>query len=230
MRSATAACVLAIIAAGALPARADTDTDGFEEIYAEDGITVYVRDVDGQKLPTFRGEGVLPGSILDVLAVFKDGARHTDWMHSCKESVIIKRISELEALVYNRTGAPWPISDRDAIVHAKLTYDVEKREAWNHFKTVETPLRPPVDGVVRMPLIDGFYHLLFIDPDHTAIVYQVTADPGGWIPTWLAKMATKRLPYRTIKALRDQVRKTRGSYAELIAAWVKKYDLPTDGF
>ncbi len=82
MRSVTAACVLAIIATVALPAGAESDTDGFEEIFAEDGITVYVREVDGQELPTFRGEGVLPGSILDVLAVFKDGARHIDWMRN----------------------------------------------------------------------------------------------------------------------------------------------------
>ena len=219
-------CATLLLFGLAAPAHADE----WKEVLEDDGITVYARQNAGNNMPTFRGEGIIPGSILDILAVFKDGKNHTRWMHACKESTIIERYSELEALVYNRTEAPWPVSDRDVVVHAKLDFDMQKREAWNHFESVSTPLKPEVKGVVRMPHLEGFYHLLFIDPENTAIVYQVNADPGGLIPDWLARLATKRLPLQTIRALRDRVIETRadGRYHDLIAGWVAKYDIPVN--
>jgi hypothetical protein len=153
----------------------------WEQLLEEDGITVYARD-NGTSLPTFRGEGIIDTSVLHILAIFRDDGRHEEWMHSCAESTIIKRFSEVEAHVYHRTTVPWPMQDRDVVLHSKLTYDKETLEAWNRFERVNDAKRPPVDGVVRVPHLEGFYHLLVIDAEHTAIVYQVDSDPGGLLP------------------------------------------------
>lgn len=197
----------------------------WEQVLEEDGITVYARD-NGTALPTFRGEGLIHANILQILAVFRDDARHEEWMASCKESTIIKRLSELEAYVYNRTAAPWPVSDRDVVIHAKLSYDLNKLEAWNRFRSVELPSHPEVEGVVRMPSLQGFYHLVVVNQDTTAMVYQVDSNPGGMLPEWLVRMATRKLPLTTIQNLRKQVAKTRNDYGEIIQGWVRKFNLP----
>ncbi len=95
---------------------------------------------------------------------------------------------------------------------------------WARFQSVTVASVGPVPGVVRMPRLVGFYHLEAIDAGHTRVTYQVDADPGGWLPGWLVKATTRKLPIQTIVGLRQQVAKTRGHYE----AFLRKYD-PSKG-
>jgi hypothetical protein len=203
----------------------------WEQLLEDDGITVYSRETPGSSLPTFRGETMINGSLLDILAVFQDVPHHTSWMYACLESTIVKRHSEVEALVYNKIDVPWPLNDRDVVLHAKLTYDLDEREAWNRFRSVETPLKSPAPDVVRVPRLEGFFHMVAITPEMTAIVYQVESHPGGMIPDWLAAIASRRLPLNTLSLLRERVAVTRrkGTYRDLIADWIRRYEIPVPG-
>jgi hypothetical protein len=51
------------------------------------------------------------------------------------------------------------------------------------------------------------------------VEYQVDADPGGSLPHSLVRSASKDNPIRTIEALRTQVERTRGSYAQFVIRW-----------
>ncbi|MBW2716312.1 MAG: hypothetical protein JRD03_09555, partial [Deltaproteobacteria bacterium] len=70
-------------------------------------------------------------------------------------------------------------------------------------------LMPPVDGVVRVPLIESFYHLVAEGPRQTRVTYQVVADLGGRLPGFIARRATEDIPLDTMRNLRDFVRKIR---------------------
>ena len=76
-----------------------------------------------------------------------------------------------------------------------------------------------------MERLQGFWELTYIDHQTTYVVYQVDADPGGWLPHWLVRYTTKKLPLNTIRNLREQVAKTKGQYEERIAGWLDKFDL-----
>lgn len=204
---------------------AETNTAGFEDLFEDDGISVSVRARPGYDMPTFRGETLVPSSMLQILAVFRDRSTHTEWMHRCVEAEILERYGKFEALLYNRTDAPWPVWDRDVVIHAKFTFDLVKKEAWNRFHAVEHALKPPVEGVVRMTKLVGFYHLIYVDDHNTVVVYQIDADPAGSLPRWLARRASRKLPYQTLYNLREQVLATKGRYDDLIARWVEQFDL-----
>lgn len=191
----------------------------WRHVTSEDGVAVTAREVPGRGFPTFRGVGVIDASIWEILAVLSDVSRHSQWMFRCAEARQLRKLSEMEYIVYSRTDAPWPVSDRDAVFHSTVHPSLKELTIDVRFRAVQSPLQGPVKGVVRMTKLQGHYRLKALGPEKTLMDYQVDADPGGMIPTWLAKLATRRLPIDTIRSLRKRTKVTRGWYSERIKRW-----------
>ena len=207
----------------AMPAPASADP-GWQQDANEKGVVVTTKLEAGHSLPIFRGVGVVDAGAYDILAVLNDTGKFPEWSSDCAESRVVKQINEFERIEYNRTHAPWPVADRDAAIRSWVDGSVSKGDIWARFQSVDAPGAGPVDGVVRMPHLAGFYHLEVIDAGHTRVTYQVDADPGGLLPDWLIKLTTRKLPIETLVGLRRQVAKTQGKYE----AFLKKYD-PSKG-
>jgi hypothetical protein len=192
---------------------------GWRRVVKEDGITVSVRDVPGRGFPTFRGVGLIYANIFDVMAVLSDIKRYPQWVENCKTARLLKKYNELERMIYQRTDVPWPISDRDSVNRSRAVVDLKRRTVNIKFWAVKSRSMPKVDGVVRMEDLRGHYLLTEVSENKTRIDFKVDADPGGMIPTWLAKMASRRLPLKSIQRLRKQVNRTKGWYAKRIKRW-----------
>lgn len=193
--------------------------NGWEEIADEDGVVVTQKEVRGRDLPTFRGVTTIDASIYEVLAVLNDNRRRKDWLHKCEESRLVKRINEFETIIYNRTDAPWPVSDRDMVLHTRIWLVEPGTEVLATFKGIKHVSVEEVDDAVRMPFIEGHYRLRKVTDDRTWVEYQVNADPGGSLPKWLARRASKELPLETLRNLKKQIRKTRGLYEAFLNKW-----------
>jgi hypothetical protein len=180
------------------------------------------REVPGRGFSTFRSVGTVHGSIYDVVAVISDIKRHTEWMQSLIASRELKRISERKRIIYMRINSPWPISDRDAVYRSEtevIRKDNDVDAVHITFRAVRTKLKGYVDGVVRMEKLRGHYRFKALAANKTRVDYQVDADPGGWLPKWLARLAVRKLPLNTIRNMRKQVSRTRGWYAKRIQRW-----------
>ena len=112
---------------------------------------------------------------------------------------------------YNRTDAPWPVWDRDVVLDSRWTSSADGRMVTVEFVNADPSLVPLPEKTVRMPRLSGFYRLWKMEPEKTKVVYQVEADPGGRIPTWLAKRVARDLPWSTLSVLRKRVTKAHGS-------------------
>ena len=197
--------------------------EGWEEIAVEEGIRITSKDVPGLSLPIFRGVGIVNAGLVEILTVFYDIPRHTEWRHRCSESEVLERKNDFDQLLYTRTDAPWPVKDRDVVLHARTVLEREKGAVWVHFDGVQSPLKGEIEDAIRMPRLRGFYYLVALTPGQTEVTYQVESDPGGWLPKWVARLATKSLPLKTIANLRTQVARTRGEYADVVEAWRKTH-------
>ena len=188
----------------------------WEEIARERGIVVSEREVPGRGLPIFRGVGEVRASVFEILAVLNDTNSNTEWMHRCGAAKHLGNTGPFTSLIYNRTTSPWPVSDRDVVLRTQLYLVEPGRQLRIELSSVKGKGPPVRDGVVRMPRLKGHYILTRTGPGSTRVEYQIDADPGGLLPDWVVRLASRDLPLVTLQNLRRQVRRSRGRYAAFL--------------
>ena len=180
----------------------------WEELFTEENITVWQREVEGTSFVEFRGRGIVEEPASRVAAVIRNNERKTEWMHQCAANFAVEYKGPGHVIVYNRTASPFfLISDRDVVLDVKGTIVPEKKMLRIAFGNVVHTKVPPFDGVVRMPALHGFWELVEKGEKKTEVTYQVQADPGGALPAWLVNMVSKNIPLHTIGNLRKQTKK-----------------------
>ena len=192
------------------PAWAAPDlTEGWRSIKKSDGIEVWQRAISNNGGFSFRGEGLMTGSVLRVAAIITDGSRYTEWSKNCVGSFDIERLAPDHVISYRRftSGAPL-VSDRDMVLDAKMSLDANSKSFMLAFHKDHDNRKAPPSGVVRVSGIEGFYQLKQVDAEHTYVTYEVKMDPGGSIPGWVANQVSRDLPFATLIGLRLQAEKT----------------------
>lgn len=178
----------------------------WEVITEQDGIKVMMKEVKGRSLPVFKGEGNVNENLYEILGVLRDINKGKEWMHSCKDSRLLKAIGDRKFIVYNVTNAPWPVSDRDVVVESEATFDKATQTVTIDMKSIATPDMPEVSGLVRMPRLIGKFTLRAMSEKVTFVSYEIDADPGGMLPHWIVRMASRDIPYITLTNLRDRAK------------------------
>ncbi len=171
-----------------------------------DGIQIYTMPLEGSDVDAFRGVVVVDASLTSVLAVINDVPSQPRWMASCAEARVLRRINGNRAIVYRVTKAPWPVSDRDMVIISTVTVAPGGRTAVVTFAITEdhkVPLRP---GTVRMKEMEGKWILERLADDKTRVILQVRSNPGGSIPSSVANMASRSIPFKTLQGLRRTVK------------------------
>jgi hypothetical protein len=168
-----------------------------------DGVKVYVRDVPNSPLREFRGEVDLKVSPDRVVKVLQDAGSFRKWMPDVVASDLLKA-TDKEQFHYLENAAPWPVAHRDGVYH--FTYMRSDGAAPVTTVRVEAvpDYVPAREGKVRIPKAEGYWKLVPTSSG-VGVSYQMHADPGGSIPSWLANQTVVDTPFKTLKALRDYV-------------------------
>lgn len=210
MRSATIGGLLLLLQISALPAVADgrpwkvieTSSEGFE---------IALREKPGEDLPAMRGRGVLQGDILHLLAILLDAERAPEWAQGATRAKTLERKGPLATLVYTFSELRWPVSNRDVITRGALTVR-KPDETYRLEMRAEPNALPKKEDVIRIRTSDAHFQLEKKGPNRVWLEYVVHADPGGRLPSWLVRWASKSIPLDTLRNLQKQLNKTRGEY------------------
>jgi len=206
------------------------DRGPWQWVRGDNGVAVHRRTVAGSPLHEFRGVGPIYAPIAAVLGVLNDTEHRLEWMKEAAAQILVQQVDSSTVIFYSRTKAPWPASDRDAVLRATTTFDTQKNVVRIEIESVEHPAWPPQKGVVRMPALRGhWYFWPEKGGEYTKAEYQVHANPGGSLPDWIINMVSKSIPHSTIVHLREQVKKrryeafdkqieTQASYQAILAA------------
>lgn len=190
------------------PAAVAETPDGWQPVRDDDGIVVHRRAAGGSSFDELRAIGIVRAPLAAVLAVIEARDNGTEWMFNCVESKTLEAVGDDGAIVYNRTRTPWPLADRDTVVRGRRRF--EPGHVRVDFESVDYPARPPVAGVVRMPMVRGHW---LLTPEAsgaaTRVEYQMHADPGGALPAWAVNGFARDMPWETIDGLRAEVVKHR---------------------
>lgn len=193
--------------------------DGYQPLVTQDGVSVFERTSPDRALPELRAQVEIDAGLYEVLAVIADVPNQITWMHDCSEAKLVRQISETELLIYNRTASPWPLSDRDVVLHSETIFVEPGQHVTVRFAATTDPAAPPIEDVVRMPHVSGLYDLVALSPTRTQLTYDLDADPGGSIPAWAAVRTARQTPLETMRGLRARVAATQGQYTDFVTRW-----------
>jgi len=187
---------------------------------SEHGVKVYTRPGPGDGFPEFKGITIIKAPVFHILAVLDDIDHACEWTQRCAASRQLIRHSPTHRLFYNRTSVPWPLQDRDAVLEGRVSGMASGKDIVASFRNVRSSRQPPVDGVVRMPILDGAYRVVRLGPRRSRVSLRIRAHPGGVVPDWLASWCAKRIPIDTLNGLRKQGGRTPGRYQ----AFIERHD------
>jgi hypothetical protein len=166
----------------------------------ESWIQIYKSDMPSSSYKRIKVECTIDGTIDKLVRILNDVNNYKNWIYNTKSAYIIKRINANEYYYYTETTLPWPMQNRDVVVHIKLQRD-NTNHTLNIVASGEPKYIPEVSGKVRVPNSANTWQVTVPAPNKIHIVYIFEADPGGHIPPWLVNTFVNKGPYESFKKL-----------------------------
>jgi hypothetical protein len=79
---------------------------GWEKTGSEASVEVYRREVPGSAFLAVKGTGIVEAPVRTVALVLLDDARAREWVDSLAEARVVRTLSEVEYIEYNRASMP----------------------------------------------------------------------------------------------------------------------------
>ena len=178
--------------------------NGWKERKDEDGIKVYTKEVGDSDFDSFKAEMTVKTTVKDVVSLLQDVKNYSKIFPDLSESKVLKREGDTVQYQYTRTAAPWPVSDRDGIY--KMIFHTNRNTGAVNTEAYAVPdMLPEKEDVVRIRKSRAYWRITPKANGMVQIEYEVHADPGGNIPSWLANEAAVNVPFDTFKNLKKEL-------------------------
>lgn len=167
----------------------------------KDYVKVYYRntsDVLELKLVTS-----IKSSLSGLIQLLSEVEQYPAWGYKVMEARLLRKVSDTEMYYYTRLDFPWPMSDRDIVMHSKMEQD---KNGQIIAKSVAVPdYIPEVKDVIRIRKANTHWLVVPGAGGWLYTEYYIYSHPGGNIPEWLINMAIDMGPRETIKNIRKLV-------------------------
>ena len=172
----------------------------------KNGINVYLSDIPGSKYKAVKVECTLAGTYSKLITTLINVSGFSKWIYSNKLSKIIKQNTPLDFVYYSETNMPFPLSNRDAIIHLRIKTD-SLPKFLSISGTGEPDFFPEIPGKERVPHYKASWKVTMPTTQTIKIYYLLEIDPGGNIPAWIANSYADKGPYGTFINLAEQLKK-----------------------
>ncbi|RIW17414.1 hypothetical protein D0X99_06725 [Algoriphagus lacus] len=167
-----------------------------------DGIEVYTCKMEDSKINSIQSTFTVSSSFTTLSEALFDLNNFHKWQYKIIKTEMLKRISKDEFIYRAELETPWPVSNRDLILHVKMSQTATPQEY--HFSAIGKPdFIPPREGFVRVPVSEAHWYIKVLDKNNIHIRHSILIDPGGSIPSWLMNLSLAEGPYETFKNLRN---------------------------
>lgn len=184
----------------------DWAKDGWEFVSEGNGIKVFLKNYPGSAIRGVAGETVVDASVGKVLWIMVDHPHKPEWINRFKEAHTVEDIPPASNIQYSAFTLPFPVSDREFVFRNDFTVDKAQRAVVIDVKSVEDKRQPIKEGNIRGEIVRGKYTLI-PQGSKTIIQAEYLADPKGSVPAWLINFFQKEWPYKTLDAMRQQLKK-----------------------
>ncbi|MGO1461228.1 MAG: START domain-containing protein [Marinobacter sp.] len=195
-------CALLVTVLATTTARAELPAEESEawSLREESGATrIYTMDQDDSSFQVFKAETLLDAPIEAVMAIMADPASCMEWVLNCSASYSVGKGDFNDRYVYSVNDMPWPVTDRDYVLHIRTQGDETSGEIT--MKMSATPdKRAKNSNRVRVDRSSTFYRLIPED-GKTRMIWLQHTDPNGSLPGWLVNTLLVDIPMSSMEAL-----------------------------
>jgi START domain len=139
--------------------------------------------------PTVRSVGLINCPAEVIVEFLWDNSRKKSWDEMLIESNKVRELGHKFAIFHEKFKSPWPVSDRDFVVAAKV---FERNDGFlMAYKSINAGV-PEASGVVRGEVSSCFY-VRRVSERVSSLTYIAKIDPKGSIPKAIVnKVASKQ--------------------------------------
>ncbi|MCW8839338.1 MAG: START domain-containing protein [Gammaproteobacteria bacterium] len=176
----------------------------WQRVVEREGVTVYRRAVPGSPIDESLAVTTLKTTLVAATALILDVDNHHRWIDAVDESRVLKRLSQTESINYTVSYAPWPVSDRDAVVRTRVAQDAASLIVQIGSEALPDYL-PRKPGRVRVEAIASGWQLRPLPDGGVEVRYRVHSSPGGQLPGWLVNAVVTEQPLNTLINMQQAV-------------------------
>ena len=176
--------------------------NGQWELYNEkNGITTFSRTRTDSAYLESRSSAEIHAGIDRVAAILADVPGFPQWMYNCTESPLLEQPKENIRILYYLQHAPWPVSDRQAVIRAVTRVDPEKQTQVTDLQSIGDYPYKSQKNRVWMDDFSGQWRLEALDEKLTRVTYTVYSEPGGGLSASLANPFITSVTRDSLKGL-----------------------------
>jgi len=181
-----------------------TINDDWQLKKVDQGISVYTRNPENSAFKELKAVAYIKTSISSIVALLYDFDDYPEWVYKCGKSSTLKIINENEFIHYQTVLAPWPVDNRDFVIHIKREQNKITKVVTIRSYAIGNYI-PAFPGYVRIMNFNASWVITPQKDGTVEIVYQLLVDPAGYVPAWIVNMVILDGPFDTMNNLKDWV-------------------------
>jgi hypothetical protein len=169
----------------------------------KDGIRVYTCKSDTSKFRSLKAAFIIENTSIQELKEFLfTVSDYLKWQFDAMEATMLKKINDHEMIYRVVIDAPWPVDNRELIVHFKVSLQEEDRANF-HINSVPSDF-PVQEDLVRIPYSQASWDITRVNQS-LQVTYRMNINPGGNVPAWLVNIAMADGPHESFRDLKKLI-------------------------
>ncbi|HMU87870.1 MAG TPA: START domain-containing protein [Agitococcus sp.] len=165
-------------------------------------IKVYVKNEEGQKLRSFKVEGIIDAPLETLLRIQSDVENYARWYFEIAEVKLLKKVSDKEFYFYLVHDAPIGLPKRDVILRTVIE-PMSKKQPYVQLRMTSVPdYMPPRPPYVRMEAENYIVRYTPLSKTQTLREVEGFINPGGSSPAWAINFVSGKGPYTNMMGIR----------------------------
>lgn len=142
----------------------------------KEDVQIFTRSVPGSEFLQVKAVAQMNASMETVINTLGNGETCSEWRKLCKSSKVLQLLTDKERYVYMVLNMPWPLADRDLVIHSTASIDSDN-------KTYTVDLSSAADRYPQQEYVraqsSGSYQLSLIDQYRVQFTWIMHTDLGG---------------------------------------------------
>jgi hypothetical protein len=168
-------------------------------------IKVFSSEMQNSQFKAIKVECTLAGNYSKLISILSDVSQFSKWIYNTKSARMLHQNTPVDFLYYTEFQLPWPMSNRDAIIHLKIRTDSLPRLLTITGKSEPTFISEVKDKV-RVINYKSNWRVTMPTNKTIQIVYMLEFNPAGSIPPWISNSFSEKGPFETFSKLADKLK------------------------